>query len=258
MNYNHTKSYSFYKTYTPVSTLNVTPVGGVANFQFNIPRFDGQRDRIYSQYVVIVNDTVRKKLDVEKYVTVFPTTSNNFEFPEAASIKGLQVQLIDDAEKLGVLNAALNCPIDSIFRKDNSVPEDTITYTVDGEVFYIRKGFILGMDKQIKDLSDNGCVVTLILIFNGGALHADSPNELIRHPDYIDGIIAAVNTTDAAGTKYWKAAMEFLVERYTRTDQMYGRAVNYIIGNEVDIQRDWNDMGNKRALQLYRSICKNL
>lgn len=239
------ETFSFYKTYTPVSTINVTPTGGVANFEFNIPRYDGQRDRIYSKFIVVVNDTVRQKLDVEKYVTVFPTTSNNFPFPTAPSIKGLQVQLLDDAEKLGVQHAALNYPINSLFRNDNSVPEDTIVYTVDGEDFYIRKSFVLGMDKQIKSLSDNGNVVTLIILVYGGALSPDSPDEFLRHPDYIDGIVAAVNTTDAMGVKYWKAAMEFIVERYTRTDQQYGRAVNYIMGNEVDIQRDWNDMGHK-------------
>lgn len=239
------EEYNFAATYTPVASMTVTPISGVANFQFSIQRLNGSRDRIYSKYVVIINDTEKKKLDHEKYVTADTSSTNNYSYPTAQSIKGLQVQMVDDAQKLGISHAALNLTINDLFLKDNSNPSNTITYNMDGENFYIRKSFIESFDKSVKNLSDNNILVYLIVLMYQ-SVPADSPNQYIKHPDAeSNGIVVAVNTTDATGTKYWKAVMEFLAERYSRADQLYGRAVNFIIGNEVDTASDWNNMGAK-------------
>lgn len=239
------EEYNFSAVYTPAATMSVTPSGGVANFQFSIARISNSIDRIYSKYVVIVNDTVKYKLDVEKYVTTYPSAENEYNYPTVQSIKGLQVNMIDDAQKLGISHAALNMQIEEIFYLDNSNPSNTITYTMDGETFYFKKDKIEGYDKSIKNLSDNNILVTLIMIMYRTA-RADSPNQYIWHPDSTSqGVVMAINTTNATGVKYWKAAMEFIVGRYTRSDQLYGRAVNYIMSNEVNTARDWNNMGDK-------------
>lgn len=239
------EEYNFAAAYTPVATMTVTPTAGAANFQFSIARIDNSKDRIYSKYLVIVNDTDKKKLDTEKYVTVYPSAVNNYSYPVAQSIKGLQVNMVDDAQKLGISHAALNFEVSSMFYLDNSNPANTITYTMDGETFYIKKDYVENFEKSVKNLSDNNILVYVIVLMLKD-LRTDSPNQYLRHPDAQDnGTILAINTTDAMGTKYWKAAMEFIAERYSRADQLYGRAVNFIMGNEVDTANDWNNMGYK-------------
>ena len=46
--------------------------------------------------------------------------------------------------------------------------------------------------------------------------------------------------------------------RYTRDDQLYGRALGFIVGNEVDAQWEWQNMGYTTLDQfclLYTSRC---
>ncbi|MEO5802718.1 MAG: DUF5722 domain-containing protein, partial [Verrucomicrobiota bacterium] len=45
------------------------------------------------------------------------------------------------------------------------------------------------------------------------------------------------------GLKYFKACMEFLADRYSRPDRLYGRVANFIVGNEVDAHWFWYNMG---------------
>ena len=76
-----------------------------------------------------------------------------------------------------------------------------------------------------------------------------TPNRYLLHPDATEGIVYAFNTTDELGTKYYKAITAFLAERYSREDEKYGRAVNYIVGNEVDAGETWYNMGNDKTVR---------
>ena len=77
--------------------------------------------------------------------------------------------------------------------------------------------------------------------------------DVLMHPDADPsqgGTVFAFNTTDEAGVKAFRAAMEFIADRYTREDEKYGRAVGYIVGNEVDAQWEWQNMGEKSVRQF--------
>ena len=228
--------------YAPVSSIEIT--GQIFDYVFTIDRYYEQKDRIYSKYIAVADGI---PLGLPQYVTIYPKAENVYPYPNIPSIKGLQVQMVDDANLLGVNHAGLNCNINEIFYKDAFVqPDNIIPYEYEGETYYFNKGTITGLDIQIKALTDDKAIVTLILIFWGQILSPDYPYEITRHPDYIDGNIAAINTTDKTGTKYWKAVCEFIAARYTRADQMYGRAVNFVIGNEICVAGLWNDMGYKQ------------
>ncbi|MCQ6563364.1 DUF5722 domain-containing protein [Paenibacillus mendelii] len=242
-------------------TAQMTPVATAAGpladrqFRFQIPRFDGARDRYYSKFVVALADDNGgdpQYVDAPQYVKEIAfAAENRFPFPTARSKKGLQVQMVDDAEELGLSHAAINVSYNSLMYKTGSNPADTIEYVVDGETFFFRKGAVEGLDRQIKPLSDNDIIVNLILLMYD-VVDPDSPNDYLIHPDAArgSGIVYAFNTTNAMGVKYFKAATEFLVDRYTRVDEKYGRAVGYIVGNEVDAQWDWANMGEKTVDQF--------
>lgn len=229
-------------SYTPLSTT--VQQSGSTSFSITIPRYDNQRDRIYSKYVVVA-DAI--PLGVSQYVTVYPAAVNQYDYPSVPSIKGLQVQMPDDASLLGINHAALNCSLSELFYKNATVaPTNTISYSFEGETYYFNKGAVQSLDRDIKALSDDKVNVTLILFYMGSLVSDDYPYEITRHPDYVDGAGAAFNTTNQAGTQYWKAACEFLASRYTRTDQKYGRVLNYVVGNEVCVAGVWHDTGNKQ------------
>ncbi len=84
-------------------------------------------------------------------------------------------------------------------------------------------------------------------------------NEHLIHPDAESGgTVYAMNTANSMGVKYYKAITNFLAERYTRTDEKYGRAVNFIVGNEVDENQIWNNMGPKLVTEYIKEYAQTL
>jgi hypothetical protein len=221
--------------------------GGVGGevFEFAIPRFDGARDRLYSRWAVI---GPAGRLPGPCYATDLDgVAAADYPYPSAPTIKGLQVRMVDDALKLGVRHAALNLNIGTIMRPGPS--ETTIPYVLDGVTYYFDGAYMAGYDARVKELSDHGIVVTLILLdspkWDGVAVHPELKAALL-HPDYDpEGFISAFNVVTPEGLAHYKAFVEFVAERYTRPDQRYGRACGYIIGNEVDSGWVWSNAGEK-------------
>ncbi len=232
------------------------PSGPERGFSIAVPRFDGQRDRYYSKYIVVLRenggDGEAHYVDAPKSVAdiAFPA-ARSFPYPQIGSKKGLNVQMTDDAEELGVAHATLTVVVNGLMYKDNVDPDNAISFSSDGETYYFRRDAVVELDREIKAMSDNGTVVNLVLIL----YDADDPNGstgVLIHPDAArgQGTVYAFNTTDAEGVAYFRTAMEFLADRYTREDQQYGRAMGYIVGNEVDSAWIWQNMGDKTVDQF--------
>lgn len=232
------------------------------SFSFQLPLRDNGRSRLFSKFAVAVigTDGGYALLDRAKYLTnPEQTAANTFPFPERASKKGLQVQMYADAEELGISHAALNVYYNSALYISGAVnPANTYEYSYEGETFYFRRDWIANLDNAIKSLSDNRITVSLILLMKRD-LNPDTPNQYLLHPDADESAnIFAFNTTDAQGMKYYSAVTGFLAERYTRTDQKYGRAVNFIVGNEVDMSKSWYNMGSKLIGELVEDYARTV
>lgn len=214
---------------------------GDGSYTFEIPRFDDGRDRVFSKFLVTEDGD---PAGPARHVTDLPS-ERDFPYPDARSKKGLQVQMTDDAEELGIGHAGINLALDQ-YLYETEVPGDTITFESGGREFYFRAGAVRALDRQIKSLSDNGVLVDLILILYDRP-RPNSPNDVLIHPDAArgEGIVYAFNTATAEGVAYFTAAMEFFTRRYTRPDERHGRAVGFIVGNEVDAQWIWQNMGAK-------------
>ena len=81
-----------------------------------------------------------------------------------ADKKGLQVEMTDDAEQLGVKHGAINVAFNQLMLEKPVSAAATIPFAVDGRTFYFDRAYTESLDGQIKALSDNGALVDLILI----------------------------------------------------------------------------------------------
>ncbi|MGZ0067261.1 DUF5722 domain-containing protein [Microbacterium arborescens] len=222
---------------------------GGSEFSFTVPRFDGERDRIYSKFLVVADAEGEPRfIDSPRYVTQHDyAAENDFPFPAPPTKKGLQVQLTDDADELGVGHAAINIALDqALLAQDDG--EDSIPFESDGETYYFDKACMQSLDRTIKPLSDNGMLVNTILIAYDDAQSNPGVGDLLIHPDAErrapGAIVYAFNTADE-NSRYFRATMEFLADRYSREDEAYGRVVGWIVGNEVDSAWVWQNMGDQ-------------
>lgn len=207
----------------------------------SIPRFDGARDRIYSGFVALEDGA---PVGPKRFVEVWPNISKyHSAFPHLQSKKGLHVQMIDDAIKLGVKCAGFDIDIGGCVSLAPAT--DDLSWQMDGRPFWFRRSYIEYMDAGIKAMSSHGAAVTLILLnYN----HPGAPaNRILQHPDYdpaCPGHISAFNTLTPEGLAWYKAWIEFLADRYATPGFPHGRVVNYIVGNEVNAHWDWANMGH--------------
>ena len=95
-------------------------------------------------------------------LSVLSAAPNSDPFPKPPSIKGLQVQMVDDALALGIHHAGININITSLL--DIQKKPGSPTRTVDGHVFSFNESYLKSLDRQIKPLSDRGVLVYAIVL----------------------------------------------------------------------------------------------
>jgi hypothetical protein len=169
--------------------------------------------------------------------------ANKDPFPQPKSKKGLQVQMIDDALSLGIEHAALNVDITRLIDPSG---ETGGPHHKRGEQRYaFSKPSVEHLDERVKQLSDKGVVVYLILLpyFSGDPAR----DSLLLHPNYArgkknTGPIGMFNTTTPEATAWLAATVEFLAARYSGAGE-HGRVWGYIAGNEANSHWFWANMG---------------
>ena len=166
----------------------------------------------------------------------------NEPYPVAASKKGLQVEMVEDALALGIKHAGLNLNLTQLYASKASA--QTVSYAFEGEEFHFRRDYLESIDARVKPLSDAGVLVNVIVLtYASGNADVD---RLLLHPNYATNApnhLSAFNTVTPEGRRWLSACMEFLAERWSQPDQKFGRVVGYIIGNEVNSHWWWCNMG---------------
>ena len=215
--------------------------------EFSIPRFATNgpvaRDRLYSAFVPVQAHARFGRIPAgpARFVEEFSDVSKcNAPFPTASSKKGLQIQMPDDALKLGVQHAALNINLTGMV--DLSCNPANLAWLMDGETYYFNRHYVENL--PVKKFSEAGCVVTMILLsyesrnpaLDAVMLHPQRAAKLPNH-------LAAFNTSTPDGVRHFKACLEFLADRFSRPDAGFGRVANYIIGNEVTAHWEWYNLG---------------
>lgn len=166
-------------------------------------------------------------------------------YPKATSKKGLQVEIVEDALKLGIKHAGLNVNLSQLVVPEIDSEGDALpVWTYKGKEYRFRENYLAQLDKRIKSLSDEGILVHLIIL--AYASDGQDVNRRLLHPDYDDSApnrLGAFNTETDQGRDWLAATLEFLAERWSRPDQKFGRVVGYIIGNEVNSHWWWSNRG---------------
>ncbi len=238
----------------PVASL--TPTHVYENI-LKLDRFACGRDGLCFAYAVQINDELCEGV---QYVETVEDSYRTFSYPEVDTKKGLQIVDPADAAALGVKHSAINVN-EGDFLMPAPEEGNTIEFEHDGRTFYFRKSHVERMDKDFKELTDIGCVITFILLNSPHWRCAIDPDfwcNVLMHPNYTGpgsesnaadgssegtGLISMFNLVTEEGLAHYRAFIAFLADRYTRKDKAYGRVVGMIVGNEVDAGYIWCNAG---------------
>ena len=232
------------RIFTPVAQT-IVPAGRT-EFQATFARRAEGRERLYEKFLATEGG---QTLGAAHYVNDFEfAADNNYPYPRARSIKGVQpLELEDDAEETGTRHAGLNVVPSLFMLKQAGDAATTITFHFDGADYYFDRSQIEALDHRTLVLTHDDIQVHFVVYLLPNA-SATSAASILIHPDADTtqgGPVYGFNTKTEEGIRYVTAVFAFLAQRYTRTDERYGRAVDFIIGNEIDSMWAWQNMGEQ-------------
>lgn len=212
---------------------------------FFLPLNKGTEESLlYKKFVLCLKRSSGKyvKISNAAYLTNPEALANyHYKFPTAISKKGLQVNLdmLDDAEDLGVKHAAINLVLNPLLAYSSEENESTsYSYRFEGETYWFTKAGVAAIDQQVSALTRKGMVVTAILLLQNDGRGKDLLPAKTSENAYFYGINASKK-----GAKKLAALMSFLGERYMNSRKSHGRISNWIVGNEVENYGQYNYMG---------------
>ncbi len=206
---------------------------------FTVPYSGDPSDsRLYSRFVAAVNvGGTYQAISGPIYVTnPGDVAAFTEEFPEAQSKKGLLIELdmLGDAMNLGVKHTTINIPYHHIWGGN-------LAYDYNGTTYYFNEDLIASYDKMISSFSAKGIVVTAILL-NGW--NPDKPELVmpgVTRQD--DALYYGFNVSTKEGYEATRALFSFMAERYSGSNYDHGRVSNWIVGNEINNNKNWNYVG---------------
>lgn len=211
-----------------------------------IPRFDGAHDRLYSEYELSADGEIAGG---PRFVTDFAedVPENKAPYPQPECIKTLY-GTDEDIVALGLTQTMCNINLPAIMTTQPGA--DDIPYEHDGKTYYFIRSKIEEFDEIMLRTSKLGLLTTMILLNSPRLFASTQEKELLDqclHPGYDwncrDAYISAFNMRTPEGQGFYRAFVEFLAERYTRPDGLYGRVGGAIISNEIDSQYVWGNAG---------------
>ena len=221
-------------------------------------RFDGKVDNAFACYQ-LVDGTSGTPFGEARWVgNIESTAKRTFSFPNSNGIKGLQCIVdIDDALQLGVKQAGINVTVDQLV--DWGADSGRYSRKVDGKTVWFHAGYVSGLDSRLKRFTDAGIESSLIIYNrvprsrNGSPLiHPDT--DLAKSPFHV----AAFNLSTADGVRTYRAAIEFLADRYSNPERKSGLAKRFIIGNEIQSHWYWYNLGEMPRQQVVEDYHKAL
>ena len=168
---------------------------------------------------------------------------NQDEFPTAASIKGLHTSVSSDAAYLGVAHTVIE--LDPSVLILNGYTESAHAYVYDGQTYYLDRGVLDDLDKQVSEATAQGSIVYFRL-------------RMHTAPEKANALVSCLYADDAAtkGNRTWaiwmdddKSAalmtgfLDFIADRYTDPAGEYGFCGALIIGRSVNESNNNHNAG---------------
>lgn len=199
---------------------------------------DASDPMLYSRFVMALKtgDTYREISNPIYVTNPGDVASFTEEYPEAMSKKGLLIELdmLGDAMDLGVKHTTINIPYHHIIGGN-------LKYKYDGETYYFNEELIASYDRMISAFSNKGIVVTAILLNGWNDAYPELHEAGVSKTD--SAFYYGFNVSTEQGYKTTKALLSFMAERYSGADYSHGRVSNWIVGNEVNNNKNWNYVG---------------
>ena len=210
--------------------------------KFEIDFSENAQTRKYCKYVLarLVNGEYQTFASA-KYISNPGVLATNKE--EGPSVKGIAGVISEDAAyptDLGVSCSVVQVALNTL-PADSEEGSAKIEY---GErTYYIYKEALIALDNRVRELSENGIAVYLQLVLNApDETTSQTARTLYRYVKDEDAMYYAIDTRDAESADLYAALVEFLAARYTRADQAYGYAENFIFGYWVNSNRHYYSM----------------
>ena len=236
-----------------------TPGAGGA-FTVTFARTSGGVDRIYNQFVAVATDgTTATRIGDSHFVDEIALTPTNTDARFTPTTqKGLAASMTGDAEELGIGHAAISVFANNFMTATAGASGSTVSFSSGGKTYYFDKKQVTWLDRTIKAYSENETLVYLVIVITSDPSNPNSSFPLLVHPDAPTTPLPhfatyAFDTVTADGIGAFTALMEFIADRYSRDDEKYGRALDYIIGNEINSAGVWQQMGPKALPEFIKN-----
>lgn len=227
--------------FDPVGYLTVSG----CEYRFKLP-FAPNTEQVFSRYLCAVLDDEGNYtvLTSEKYIENYSDIApNRYAYPDPVSKKGLAVQLVADAQLLGVSNTVIGVNINEYFTSDT---ENGAAFDYNGKTYYINPVKLAVLDHRIKTYTDADINIYLDILLTAPTESQPEELDCLYCSEFSSSVTYyALNSADKTALGYFEAFMSFLAGRYTAPDGSHGFAGSYIIGYEVNSNRYYNNMGEQ-------------
>ncbi|NNC88364.1 MAG: hypothetical protein HKN82_07900 [Akkermansiaceae bacterium] len=221
-------------------------------FDRSLPRFVNGRDRLYSRWVICHDG---QRASQEAWATDLSAVDAR-KPPRLTSktkkgLGGLDTpRHLEDLVALGVGHATVNIQLTALLHPE--ARPGTFPCLFEGTKYHLNRNIIARYDETIGFLSKHDIIVSAIIL---ATPPRNGQRHLLTHPEATEeATLAMPNLATPDGAKAFRAAIDFLAERYNRPDPNHGRITNWIAFNEVDQAWTWTNMGEQpmpRLLETY-------
>ena len=218
-------------------------------------------DRVLSKWAVALK--VDGKYVLQSHVHYADEVASQWNLPDEVpqTKKGLGGFHVDgpasDIEDLGITSVTVNIHLDFL---KTAQDQGTIPFSYCGKQYYADEAAIASYDATMRYAAAHKLVVSAILLASQvGNLSQNDPNRVLAYPDADPaGIYAMPNLATEEGLQTYAAVLNFLAERYSRPDKLYGRIHHWIMHNEVDAGWVWTNAGDKSELTFMDLYIKSM
>ena len=213
---------------------------------------DGYRyDRLLSKWAIVdVSSGTPVLASHARYADEVKAISSpkKMELQGKKGLGGFSVnEFLSDLDDLKIRSVTVNMVINSLISVTAGAFAGEETFKYGTRNYYINKGSIQEFDRIYKECYKRGIVTNAILLVNQSSSNA-ATNTLFHHPECTGGNYTMPNMTNLASVNIYAAIMTYLASRYN--SGTYGRINHYIMHNEVDMGKEWTNMGDQ-TINIY-------
>ena len=206
-------------------------------------------DRVFSKWAVVKVEGDRQTLDSHgRYADIVAAKSNPAAVPirhKKGLAAGNHSRYFQDFDDMDIASITMNVLLNGLVGA-----EDGGSWKYGGKGYSIGSGWQSIVDQITREASLRNIVVSAIIL---------TPTEsAYKDPENTGGYYTMPNLTTARAFNMYAAALEYMASRYNSTNGTHGRIHHWIMHNEVDMGKDWTNMGNQPMMRYLDRYIKSM